>query len=697
MKTILVPLAGNPNVGKTTLLNQMAGSNLRVGNWSGVTIEKKEAFARYGDFLIHFVDLPGIYTLDPVSEAEQVAVKFLTEGKVDVILNVVDATNLPRNLSLTTEVIEFGTPTVIALNMIDEASEKGIEVDEVGFSELLGVKAVKTNGRTGSGIKRLLGSIVEAYTTRSVPKPPTYSQEFEKVLGAISLALKNGEAPTKRDVIRALADDPRFSREREELEGYFGKELSEILDDERWGFSNGLGKQLVRRERKNSRELTERLDALLLHPYLGIPIYLFIFYMVFKVSFDFSSPYMDWIDSFLNDLIAPSISLLLSGIGAPIWIGRFFSEALVGGVGFVLTFIPLIATIFFFITLLEMSGYLPRIAFIMDRFMHKMGLHGNMITPLLLGFGCNVPAIMATRTMTSRRDKFLVIMMIPFMACPARLVVFAFFAVTFFDNPALVIAALYAIGMVVAVFTALILRRSIFKGRLEHFVLELPPYRAPSLKTVGRIVWAHVKSFLRRAGTAIFLVTVLVWFLLNLPPGVSDPGRSIAGYAGRALTPLFEPIGLTDWRAPTSLIPSFLAREIVLSTMGTIYRATDPQNGAAGKDFSIGEAGKRQLISLGKAAKDSVTSLFSLLPRTFEVEEEALRQDTLREKIKGSFTTLSAFSFMILLLIYNSCVATVSTMTREVGKGYALLFLAYSFIAAWLLAFVVYNACSLLL
>ncbi|MEM4658514.1 MAG: ferrous iron transport protein B, partial [Candidatus Methanosuratincola sp.] len=557
MKTILVPLAGNPNVGKTTLLNQMAGSNLRVGNWSGVTIEKKEAFARYGDFLIHFVDLPGIYTLDPVSEAEQVAVKFLTEGKVDVILNVVDATNLPRNLSLTTEVIEFGTPTVIALNMIDEASEKGIEVDEVGFSELLGVKAVKTNGRTGSGIKRLLGSIVEAYTTRSVPKPPTYSQEFEKVLGAISLALKNGEAPTKRDVIRALADDPRFSREREELEGYFGKELSEILDDERWGFSNGLGKQLVRRERKNSRELTERLDALLLHPYLGIPIYLFIFYMVFKVSFDFSSPYMDWIDSFLNDLIAPSISLLLSGIGAPIWIGRFFSEALVGGVGFVLTFIPLIATIFFFITLLEMSGYLPRIAFIMDRFMHKMGLHGNMITPLLLGFGCNVPAIMATRTMTSRRDKFLVIMMIPFMACPARLVVFAFFAVTFFDNPALVIAALYAIGMVVAVFTALILRRSIFKGRLEHFVLELPPYRAPSLKTVGRIVWAHVKSFLRRAGTAIFLVTVLVWFLLNLPPGVSDPGRSIAGYAGRALTPLFEPIGLTDWRAPTSLIPSF--------------------------------------------------------------------------------------------------------------------------------------------
>lgn len=697
MKTILVPLAGNPNVGKTTLLNQMAGSNLKVGNWAGVTIEKKEAFARYGDFLIHFVDLPGIYTLNPVSEAEQVAVKFLTEGRVDVILNVVDATNLARNLSLTTEVIEFGTPTVIALNMIDEAGEKGIEVDERGLSTLLGVKAVKTNGRTGLGAEELLKSIVEVYTANLVPKPPRYSEEFEKVLGTVSLALNNGEVPTKRSAICALVGDPRFSQERKELEGYFGKELSEIIDDERWGFSNGLGKQLVRRVKKGSREFTERLDAVLLHPYLGIPIYLFIFYMVFKVSFDFSSPYMDWIDSFLNDFVAPSFSILLMWIGAPLWIGRFFAEALVGGVGFVLTFVPLIASIFFFITLLEMSGYLPRIAFIMDRFMHKIGLHGNMITPLLLGFGCNVPAIMATRTMTSRRDKLLVIMMIPFMACPARLVVFAFFAVTFFDNPALVIAALYVLGMMVAVFTALILRRSLFKGGIEHFVLELPPYRSPSLKTVGRIVWAHVKSFLKRAGTAIFLVTVLVWFLLNLPPGASDPGRSIAGYVGRALTPLFEPIGLTDWRAPTSLIPGFLAREIVLSAMGTIYRATEPKTDDSGNEFSIVKEGKRQLMGLGMAVKDSLYSVFSILPHTFEVEEEALKQDTLRVRIKESFTALSASSFMILLLIYNSCVATVSTMIREVGRRYALLFLAYSFLIAWLLAFISYNVGSFLL
>lgn len=698
MKTIVVSLAGNPNVGKTTLLNHLAGSNLKVGNWAGVTIEKKEATAEFGRYSIHFVDLPGIYTLEPLSEAETVATGFLATGEVDVILNVIDTSNFTRNLYLTTELLEFGKPVVLALNMMDEATKRGMSVDGSRLSEMLGAGVVETNGRTGEGVSELLAKIVEAYESGAVPTEPVYSDEIEKELMELRESPR-ADWVSRHSALESLLVARDMAEPRARLERYFNKDLDDLLKDERWGFAHGLGKRIVLKRKDGARALTEKLDVFLLHPYLGILIYISLIYIVFKFSFDFSAPYMDWIDGFLNGYLGPLANLGLAQIGAPGWAMRFVSEAIIAGVGFVLTFVPLVACIYFFITVLEMSGYLPRIAFLMDRFMHKLGLHGNMITPLLLGFGCNVPAIMATKNMRSKTDRVLVIMMIPFMSCPARLVVFAFFAITFFDSPALVITSLYGIGIVVAVLTALVLKRSLFRGRTESFVLELPPYRMPSLRTVMVIVVAHVKAFLTRAGITIFVVSLVVWLMLNLPVGSAGTDRSIAAMVGKTLTPVFEPIGLSDWRAPSSLIPGFLAREIVLSTMAIIYSSTEGevQGDAAGQaeePFSPTAGLRDQASALGASVVDSLKSLGALVPGAFDISS-AGGSNTLRSKIKESFTPLSAYSFMLLLLVYNSCVATVTVMIREVGRKLALGFLVYSFAAAWLLAFISYQLGSL--
>ncbi|MFN3472292.1 MAG: ferrous iron transport protein B, partial [Aquificaceae bacterium] len=375
------------------------------------------------------------------------------------------------------------------------------------------------------------------------------------------------------ELIRKLLEDERFKDYRESIRKIFGKNMHEVIKDQRYATAHGIYKEVVHRKPLTSRDITDSIDKILLHPWLGIPIFLLVMFFVFKISFDFSAPFMDWIEGFINGFVAPLAAEVLTYLGAGDLIKRVVSEALIGGIGFVLTFLPLIAAIYFILSLLEFSGYLPRIAFLMDKFMHRLGLHGKSLVPLLLGFGCNVPAIVATRTLETRRDKLLVIAMIPFMSCPARLVVFSFFAVIFFKNPALVIFSLYLLGIVVALITALILRKSLFKGSLYHFVMELPPYRLPTLRLLLRVVWVYVKDFLYRAGTLIFAASVVIWLLLNLPPGVKNPSESIAGYIGKSIAPLFAPLGLEDWRMSTSLIPAFLAREIVLSSMATIYAA----------------------------------------------------------------------------------------------------------------------------
>ncbi len=692
MKEIKIAFIGNPNVGKTTLLNAIAGTNLKVGNWAGVTVEKKEAFIEYKDYLLHFVDLPGIYTLEPLSEAEEIAVNFLENEDVDVILDVIDAQNFEKNMFLAIQLLEFEKPTVFAINMIDEAEKKGISIDKEKLANLLNVEVVETIAKKGEGINEVLDKIINVYEQNKKPLYLKYHPQVEQALSEIENKLT--DKVSKHELIDILIGKKDFKnkefiqRLRKDLENYFGEPIEEIINNERFGYAHGITNEVVKKKSLSKEDLTDLVDRFTLHPVLGLVLFIFVMYSVFKIAVDFSAPYVDWIDGFLNEFLSPMFISIFNSLGLPEIFIRFWSEAVIGGVGFVLTFVPLIGSLFFMITFLEMSGYLPRVAVLLDRVMEKLGLHGNMVIPLILGFGCNVPAIMSTKAIENPRDKFLVIMMIPFMTCPARLVVFAFFTVLFFDNPALVIASFYVLGIIVAIFTAFLLKLVKFKGEVIHFAMELPPYRLPTLKSLLVISWIHVKDFIKKAGTVIFAVSIAVWFLMNLPPSAKNISESYVAKIGKALLPIFEPIGIEDWRATTSLIPAFLARETAISSMGVMFSAEE-ENTDEVNEFNFSKELVNQIVGLKDAFIDSIVLTVSPKISAFDVSNEEF--SSLREVIKNSFTPLSALSFMILILIYNSCLATFAVMAQELGKKLASLFLVYSFLVAWIVAFIVYN------
>lgn len=633
---VRVAIAGNPNTGKTTLLNHLVGANFTVGNWPGVTVEKKQGQTLFENTVVEIVDLPGVYTLEPVSEDEQIASTFLTTQRPDVLLNVIETPNLERDLGLTVELSALGIPMVAALNMADEAARGGMSVDCARFQTLTGIAATPTVGRTGQGTKALLPLLLAAARAGTPP--------------------------------RILAAGPALQATRAEA-------------------AERLAQAVTRQHGPSRRGLTARLDALFLHPILGVGAYLAIMYLFFKIAFDMSAPFMDWLDGFMNGFLGPLAEQGLLALNAPPILAAFVGEAIIGGVGFTLTFMPLIAVMFFLLTMMGMSGYMARLPFVLDRFMRRFGLNGKAVIPLMLGMGCNVPAIMATRTMESRRDRVLVTMMIPFISCPARLVIYAFFAALFFPNPALVIIGLYLGGVVIAALTSLLLKRSVYRNEATSMLIELPPYRLPRLRTVLVIVWSHVREFLRRAGTVIFAVSVIVWSLAHVPFGAT-PENSVLGAVGKAITPVFEPIGIRDWRVTTSLIPAFLARETALSFMATVYSAEDT---STAEPIELGPAAAEQAEGLVQAFVNSAKSLFTLGIDTLQTSDD-IGGSALRETISKSMTPATALSFMVLMLLYNSCLAVASVMARELGRKASLGFLAYSFIVGWLAAFGVYWA-----
>jgi ferrous iron transport protein B len=670
MKTIKVALVGNPNVGKTSILNYLVGSSLKIGNWSGVTVEKKEGTTYFQDYKIHFIDLPGIYTLENVvSEDEKIALDFLLKEDYDVILNVIETPKIERDLYLTCQLLDIGKPLVIALNMIDEAKSLGIEVDAERLEQLLKTKVVKTIGRTGEGVKDILPAIVKVCEKKTKPVNIVYPKEIEEYI-----------AQKQRSSDFSL---PKFVA-IEELKKE-QPQVYELVKQKRFRFSQGIAKEITRKKLLPKEHLTEVLDRIFLHPWIGNICFLLIMYLFFKISFDFSSPFIDWIDGFMQEFLAPLMYQLLASLGTPEFLKNFISSAVIGGVGMVLTFLPLIFTMYFLLTLLETSGYLPRVAFLMDRFTHKIGLHGQSIIPLILGLGCNVPAILATRTFQESKDKFLVMAMIPFISCPARLVIFAYITFIFFKNPVFVIFLLYLGGLILSIFTSILLRKTLLKKELSHFVMDLPPYRVPSLKTVLNITKIYLKEFIYRAGTIIFLVSLVIWLLLNLPTGEKNIANSYAGKIGRALSYIFEPIGLGDWRITTSLLSGMLAREAIISNMGVIL---SEEKESPPERIEPLPALKEQVKSLAIAFKEALISLLDPLPRSLKVEEEG---SGLRAQIAKLFTLKQAISLLLFVLIYNSCVATIVAMGEEGNWRFALGFLLYSFILAWLAGFISYH------
>lgn len=651
-----VALAGNPNVGKTSIFNIITGTRQHVGNWPGVTVEKKSGERKVGDTEIEFVDLPGTYSLSAFSLDEKVARDFIIEEKPDVVVHIVDATNLERNLYLTTQLIELGVKIIVALNMSDLANKKGTIIDTDKLSELLNVSVVKTVGNTGDGVNKLLDTIVDiASKPHSDAKTVSYGNNIESSIKSIKAALEKDSSLKSKYPLRWLSlallendegvqDLIENSSAKSEvdtiLDSIDADEFETAIPDKRYSMLRKIVSQSATRSREKVSQ-SEIMDRVLTDKYLGIPIFLALMWGAFELTFTAAGPFMDIIDTIAGSL-ADSAK---ANIGTE-WLASVVGDGIIAGVGAVIIFLPNIMIMFFILAMLEASGYLARAAFIVDKIMYKLGMHGKSFIPMLMGFGCTVPAVMSTRTIEDEKDRLLTILVAPFMSCGARLPVYVLLAGAFFATHAgSIIWGLYVFGIVVAILSAALLRKFVIKGEPAPFVMELPPYRQPTLKACLLHMWDKGSLYLKKAGTLILAGAILVWFLASYPVGVEYGSEaSYAGQLGHLLEPLFRPLGF-DWRIAVALFFGFLAKEVVVGSLGVLY--------AVGEDEAALTA--------------------------------ALQADP-------TFSPTIAMGLMVFTLLYLPCVAVIGVMKKEMGSWKWVAFsILYSTIIAWIAAFIVIH------
>ncbi len=669
-----VALSGNPNAGKTTVFNNLTGSRQHVGNWPGVTVEKKKGTGRYADQDFTVVDLPGTYSLTAYSLEEVIVRDYIASEKPDVVVDIVDASNIERNLYLTTQLMELGVPVVIALNMMDVAESRGVEINVGLLSELLGVPVVPMVSLRNRGTQELKQAIVTAIRgeARFRGIRVNYGSETEEEISRLEAALEAdgnisreflGKYSARWLAVKLLEEDERVEADimtfcgpdcevlrqleasRRHLLSIIGEDMETLIVDMRYGFVSGVVREAVKRQREEALTPSDRIDNILTNRIMGFPFFAFFMWLMFFLTFFLGKFPMHWIDGLMRSLA----NVINTNLSSPVWLRSLLVDGVVGGVGSVLVFLPQIFIIFICISILEDTGYMARAAFIMDRIMHWLGLHGKSFIPMIMGFGCNVPAVMATRTLESDKDRMITILVNPLMSCTARLPVYALFTAAFFAaNQGTVTFSLYLLGIILAIVMAKLFRKFLFPGESEPFVMELPPYRWPTLKGTLVHMWDRGSMFLRKAGTIILAGSVVVWVLSYLPPGVKyGSSSSIAGMIGRALEPLVKPLGF-GWQAVVALLFGFVAKEIVVSTYGAL--------------FGVGE--NRAAIS---------SSLHKI------------------------FTPLSAYSFMAFTLLYTPCLATVAVIRKETGSwkwaGFAI---GYSLALAWIVAFLIYRVGLLL-
>jgi ferrous iron transport protein B len=716
LKTITVAVAGNPNSGKSTLINALAGTRLHVGNWPGVTVEKKEAAFVYAGKKIGLVDLPGTYSLSPYTQEEIIARDYLVREKPDVIINVVDATNLERNLYLTVQLMELGIPVVMALNIFDEAKHKGYSIDTKAMEEMLDIAVVPTVATRKIGLDDLMKQTVSVAEEGSyhLRRQLNYGEDIEETCRVIEthlkkehplaagayplrwLALKLMEGDRQVMEVTGLDEGGPLGERLRHLRSAHEEDIESLMADVRYALASGLTHEVMKKPEIRKMETTEKIDRVVLNRFLGIPIFLAAMWLVFKFTFDVSTPFADWVDTMTAGPFKRWAVAILGFIHAPAWTASLVTDGIIAGVGFVLVFVPVIFAMMFFITFLEGSGYMARAAFVMDRAMHAIGLHGKSFIPMLLGFGCNVPAVYATRVLENPRDKALTSLLIPLMSCGARLPVYVVFIGAFFAvHAGTVLWSLYVMGIALAVLMGIIFKRTLFKGESPMFIMELPPYRMPSFRSLMIHTWEKGKHFLIKAGTYILAVSILVWFLLNLPWGVQNKKYSYLGRTGQVIAPVLEPLGFGSWEAASSLVSGLIAKEIVVGTMGEIYvhkTGEDMQEQSTLTD-DLREMGTSFLA----AARESVSNVFS----TFGISSLSVKQDEessgLKPVLQKTFTPLSAYAFIVFVLLYMPCMIVAIAMRQEFGtwKWYGISF-AYQMTLAWSVAFLIYQGGKLL-
>ncbi len=711
MTDITIALSGNPNSGKTSMFNNLTGARQKVGNWPGVTVEKKEGHFKYKNYNINVVDLPGTYSLTPFSMEEIVTRDFIINEKPDVVVSIIDSSNLDRSLYLALQVMETGQPMVLALNMTDIAESKGIKIDSEKLSSLLDIPVVFTVGNKNRGTDSLIKTIIneaKAFSQGKTGRDIKYSNEVENCISLLVSRLEkhspgskgNGSIFSYRWLAVKLLENDKIVLEkfqgdqdilnlvektRDRINDFYQEDPEIVLTEDRYGFIAGITKEVISISRKKRVDVSKKIDLVLTNRILGFPLFIFFIWAMFQLTFTLGAFPMQWLDTGIS-----SLSLVLSNILPESLLKDLIIDGIIAGIGSVIIFLPNILILFFCIALFEDTGYMARAAFIMDRIMHMIGLHGKSFIPMLMGFGCSIPAVMATRTLESKKDRILTILIIPFMSCSAKLPVYIVLAATFFAaKGGTVIFCLYLTGIVLSIISGKFFKSRLLRGEDSPFVMELPPYRMPMLKSLTIHMWDRSRMFLKKMGGVILIGSIIIWTLSYFPRNITfsmdydnkimalnteyshqvtnlQPllklnkikekiitlqqqkkkeriEKTYIGQLGKAIEPVFRPLGI-DWRASVAILTGIVAKEVVVSTMGVLYGV-----------------GNQKSEALGKALKNS------------------------------DMTALSALSMMFFVLLYLPCIAAITSIWKEASGKWALFNLFYTTTVAWCVSFLVYQ------
>ena len=722
MKPAVIGVIGNPNCGKTTLFNALTGSRQKVGNWPGVTVDRKEGVLNLRGVAHTLVDLPGTYALDShddeLSTDEKIAREFALSGEAQLIINILDASNLERNLFLTSQLLDMGVPLVCAVNMLDVAEREGIHVDTVLLSQQLGVPVVPIVAASGQGIEELCRVLAHNLEHPTVATPLLRTDTgLQQAINDLKEQLQ-GLVPNPFWSATRILENDRYAgdvlpearrnsiltsarQHREQLEQQVQQPLDVLLANGRYQAIRTILTSVLTIGRRG-RSLTERIDDWVLNRWLGIPFFFGVMYLMFLFAINVSGAFIDFFDIAFATLFVEGPRELLNAVGSPGWLTTLLADGLGGGIQLVATFIPVIGGLYLFLSVIEDSGYMARAAFVMDRLMRAVGLPGKAFVPLIVGFGCNVPAVMAARTMDTEKDRLLTIAMAPFMSCGARLSVYALFAAAFFtDNGALIVFSLYVLGIIMAMLTGMALKNTLFKPELTPFVMELPAYHIPTAKGVLLKTWERLKSFCLRAGKTIVTVVVVLSFLNSFGTdgsfGNEDTDKSVLAKMATVVTPALSPLGVQDdnWPATVGVITGIFAKEAVVGTLDALY---SPDTEASDEGYSLlgGLTAALQTIpdNLAGLADALLDPLGLSLIGADQTEEQDVKSSTFTRMGELFGSQLAAFSYLVFVLLYTPCVATLGAMVREAGLRWMLFVAGWSTGLAYTSAVVVYQVGS---
>ncbi len=714
MDRFTIALVGNPNCGKTTLFNALTGARQHVGNWPGVTVERVEGRYEYEQADVQVVDLPGIYSFSAFSADESISRKYILTEKPAVVVNILDATNLERNLYLTAQLLEIRTPMVVALNMMDVAQQRRLRIEVEHLAQHLDCPVIPIVASKKKGIDELRKAIRDVARSRAIPRTrvayDTVVEEAlmvltdecadlaqEKSVDARWLAVKLLEGDELAKQITENRYAPLVAQHARGIEKHIGEKINLVMVDGRYGFIHGLTRDVLHRDAELRKNISDAIDRVVLNRVVGIPFFFLVMMGVFLLTINVGAPFIDFFDQLCGTIFVDGVAHLMDSWGAsPFWIA-IFADGLGGGIQMVATFIPPIFFIFLCLSFLEDSGYMARAAFVMDRLMRKIGLPGKAFLPMLVGFGCNVPAILATRTLENPRDRIMTVVMNPFMSCGARLPVYTLFAVTFFPGRGgVLVFGLYLIGILIAVLTGLLLKKTLFQGKPSAFVMELPPYHVPTVSGMLFHTWRRLKGFILRAGKVILLAVMLLSLLNHvtvnengrwtIQDGQSD--RSLLSRLGRSVTPAFEPMGISreNWPATVGLFTGLFAKETVISTLDALY----PHGSVAETESAVEGASEDEFQFW-----PGIVAAFRAIPEGFagSGQEEASRELAGRLRIYFG-GRIEAYAYLLFVLIYAPCVAAIAAIYRETNLRWMLFSVLYTTGMAWVVSTLFYQACT---